>query len=136
MVLEQFEHDFFNNEKPVHLEFTLFSDQWEQLHKEIIENNWTNEEAIQYFLTAGLRAVKDLDEKEEALGDPGIEQTLIEQAQQERLQTESKYSVMRYRAYQFMQAVKTLEMQYKAALIRIQLLESLNSYSKQEDKKK
>jgi len=27
-------------------------------------------------------------------------------------------------------------MQYKAALIRIQLLESLNSYSKQEDKKK
>jgi hypothetical protein len=41
---------------------------------------------------------------------------IIEKLQQERMVLESRYAVMRYRAYHFMQAVKTLEMKYNSAI--------------------
>ncbi|GAP22320.1 hypothetical protein [Leptolinea tardivitalis] len=134
MVLEEFEENFFKDEKPVQLEFTLFHDQWEQLHNEIMENGWSNQEAIQYFLTIGLRTVHDLDQKEKIASGTGNEASLLDEALQERLLLESRYAVMRFRAYQFMQAAKTLEMKYNSALVRIQILENLTQKKESDSK--
>ncbi len=133
MVLEQFEDDFFKNIEPVHLECSLLNDQWEQLKQEITENGWTNEEALQYFITMGLMAIKAMDEKEKITSNPDAEPEIIEKLQQERMVLESRYAVMRYRAYHFMQAVKTLEMKYNSAMTKIQILESLNDHKNQKN---
>jgi hypothetical protein len=124
--MDHFEEEFFPNSKVIHLEFDLLSDEWIQLEQEIKQNEWTSGEGIRFFIAAGIRAIHDIDQKNLIEGNSNKKGDILDEALKERLLLESKYAVMRYRAYQYMQTAKILDMKYKSALSQIRNHRKIN----------
>ena len=124
--MDSFENDFFSGVKLEHIEFDILSDQWQALQAEIAENEWSLDEGLRYILAAGLRVIQsqqtweDIESKRTDLGSE------LKRMQAERMQLDGRYAVMRFRAYQFMQAVKILDMKLNVAKVRIKGLVQLS----------
>lgn len=124
-MIESFEKDFFKGAQLEHIEFDLLNDQWEALKAEFSENEWPVEEGLRYILAAGLRVIQNentLDDNKIDKLDPLIE---IKKLQSERMRLDGRYAVMKYRTYQFMQAVQVLQWKLNAAKTEMEGLKQL-----------
>ena len=124
---EDFEKDFFSNAEVNHMEVDLLNDLWEDLKEEIALNEWSEEEGVRYILASGLAALRIVRLKESLARSEEDSQAMIDRLQQERMQIEGRYAVMKYRAYQFMQATKTLQMQLNTCQVQLEGLRRLNN---------
>lgn len=105
---------FFADAEMRHIEFDLLEDIWQELKEEFAKNDWTEQEGLIFLLKAGLRAVRD----EQMTKDITNSETLgeLRRAQMEQLLLEGRYAVMKYRAFQLLQAVKVLEWKLNAIM--------------------
>jgi len=120
--MDNFEEDFFSNAHLVHVEVDLLDDLWDEIQSECRANEWPEDEGLRYLLAAGLAAVQA-----ERLRQYPDEASAIEHLQRQRMQTEGRYAVMKYRAYQFMQAAKILEMKLNACRTELEALRRINA---------
>jgi len=124
--MDSFENDFFSGVELEHIEFDILSDQWQALQAEIAENEWSIDEGLRYILAAGLAVIQnqqtweDIESKKADLGSE------LKRMQAERMQLDGRYAVMKFRAYQFMQTEKILEMKLNVAKVRIEGLVQLS----------
>lgn len=119
---ENFERDFLAGSHLIRLEIELMDDLWREIHKECQINGWEEKEGLRYLLAAGLAAVRA--ERQSQNQEKAI---TIERLQRERMQIDGRYAVMKYRAYQFMQANKILEMKLNACRSELEGLRRLNA---------
>jgi hypothetical protein len=124
--MDSFENDFFDGVKLEHLEFDIFSDEWQKLQAEIARNGWSIEEGLRYILAAGLRVIQSQQTWDDIESNKTDLQSELKRMQAERMQLDGRYAVMKFRAYQFMQAVKILEMKLNAAKTQMEGLLQLN----------
>jgi hypothetical protein len=129
-MIEDFEKDFFPNTEVIHLEVDLLNDLWEDLKVEITLNEWSEEEGIRYILASGLAALRGVRLKEDHARSEEDRRATIDRLQQERMQVEGRYAVMKYRTFHFMQATKTLQMQLKTCQVQLVGLRRLNEQLK------
>ncbi len=124
--LEQFRHDFFPNTEKHTLTFDILSDDWEALRKFFTENEWEPDDGLRYVLAAGLAFLQGqarLAELNHPQADLAAE---VHRLQSERMTVESRYAVMKFRAFTFRQAVKLLEMKLNACRSEMEGLRSVN----------
>lgn len=128
---EQFRQDFFPNTEKHTLTFDILSDDWETLQALFVENDWTPEDSLRYVLAAGLAFLQGqahLAELSHPQADLAAE---VKRLQNERMRVESRYAVMKFRAFNFMQAVKLLEMKLNACRSELDGLRTLNAQLRQ-----
>jgi len=129
---DQFEKDFFQGAEVISVEVHLLTEQWGALKTVFVENEWSDDEGFQYVLAAGLSAIKNQEEAlPETLGEED-QQKAIERLLRERIELESRYAVMRYRTYQFMQAAKVMEWKLNAARVELDGLKKANQRLRQQ----
>lgn len=127
---EDFESEFFPNTEVVHLEVDLLNDLWENMKEEITANEWPEDEGIRYILACGLATLREGRLKEALARSEESRQAMIDRLQQERMQLEGRYAVMKYRTFHFMQATKTLQMQLNTCRVQLEGLRKLNEQLK------
>ena len=122
-----FESEFFSGTRVEQLELKMLNDQWQELQAEFATNDWEIDEGLRFTLAAGLAALRaerrrhQLEDKPEA--DVRAE---IGRIQAERMQLGGRYSVMKYRTYQFLQDARTLAMKLKACQSELDGLRQAN----------
>lgn len=113
--------NFDSGGRSVHIALDLLEEQWNALRAEFAANQWSEADGLRYVLAAGLRAIQDERAPQES-----------ERIQNERMQLEGRYAVMKYRAFQFMQAVQALEWKLNAARMEVDGLRQLNRQLRQQ----
>jgi hypothetical protein len=129
--LEQFRRDFFPNTERHTLTFDILSDDWEALQRLFAENEWEPDEGLRHTLAAGLAYLQGqarLAELNHPQADLAAE---VHRLQRERMTVESRYAVMKFRAFSFMQAVKIMEMKLNACRSELEGLRSVNEQLRQ-----
>jgi|YelNatPaOPRAMG01_1025707.scaffolds.fasta_scaffold00756_23 hypothetical protein len=123
---DDFEKDFFPDASVVHIEMDILNDMHKALEEEFGINGWSWDDGLRFTLAAGLKALKF--ERNRSGDDLPVDapEGEINRLQAERLQLEGRYAVMKYRAYQYMQAAKLLDMKYSAVQQQLQALEQAN----------
>ncbi len=147
--LERFQRDFFPDTERHTLSFEILSDDWQALQQLFAANGWTVEDGLRYALAAGqayIEGTAQLAELEHPAADPSpgspvrapqvqAGQALaaeVARLQRERMQVESRYAVMKFRAYSFMQAAQLLEMKLNACRAELDNLRIRNEQMRQQ----
>jgi len=113
-MLDDFKRDFFPDTERYTLSFDITSDDWRAIQEAIAENAWETDDGLRYLLAAGLAYVQG-KERLVGLNHPDADLAAeVKQLWAERMRIESRYAVMRFRAFSFMQAVKLLEIKLNA----------------------
>ena len=107
--MDSFEADYFKNTEIYKIELEVLSDFWQALKEEIALNDWEVDEGLRFILASGLYAVscerladQTGSKEKDAVGE-------AKQMHRDRMELESRYAVMKYKVFQFMQAVKALQ---------------------------
>lgn len=118
---ESLEAELFADNKVEHIEIDVLSDLWENLLEEFKTNEWPVEEGLRYTLALGLRMLKDTQKQGQSIDSSKDAETSREivTMRKERMFLESRYAVMKFRAYQYMQTAKAYEMKLNAAKMQI-----------------
>jgi hypothetical protein len=125
-MIEDFEKEFLDGLQMIHIELDLLKDQWDELKNEFQTNEWPDEEGLRFVLAAGLRAIQNQKTAETLVNDQTNLAAELERLQTERMYLDGRYAVMKFRAYQFMQACKTLEWKLNASKFEMKGLEEYN----------
>ncbi len=123
---DTFENELFPDIVVEHIELDILSDFWQALNAEFNKNEWSFDEGLRYILALGLRVLKD-----ESIGNNTVAEGIgmadqITHLQNERMFLESRYAVMKYRSYQFMQSAKVMEMKFNALKMQVDRLKKAN----------
>jgi len=122
-----FEADFFPDTKVEHLELDILNDMWQDLQAEIAENSWTVDEGLRFILAAGLAALGAERQREQAKHMPEADlMKELERIQRQRMQIDGRYSVMKFRTYQFLQDAKTLSIKLNVCQTDVENLRKAN----------
>lgn len=109
-MLDDFRRRHFPQTRKHVLSLDVLDEHWRELQRLFEANGWETEEGLRYTLAAGLAHLRTPP------GEP-LEQDAaaeIRRLKRERVDVESGYAVMRYRAFQFMQAAQALQIQLGA----------------------
>jgi hypothetical protein len=130
-MVDDFKRDFFPETERHTLSFDITSDDWRTLQATIVENGWETDDGLRYLLAAGL-AYAQGQARMAALNHPDADLAAeVKQLWTERMQTESRYAVMKFRAFSFMQAVKLLEMKLNACHAELESVRQALAHSRQ-----
>jgi len=130
-MIDQFQRDFFPNTERHTLTFDILSDDWETLQKLFTQNEWEPDDGPRYVLATGLAYAQGqarLAELNHPQADLAAE---VKRLQNERMTVESRYAVMKFRAFSLMQAVKLLEMKLNACRSKLEVLRTVNAQLRQ-----
>jgi hypothetical protein len=131
-MIDQFRQDFFPNTETHTLTFDILSDDWEALQRLFAENEWAPDDGLRYMLAAGrvyLEGQARLAELSHPQADLAAE---VHRLQSERMTVESRYAVMKFRAFSFMQAVNIMEMKLNACRSEAEALQRANELLRQQ----
>jgi hypothetical protein len=104
-----FEEDFFPDTRIEHLEVDILNDLQAALQAEIDANGWAADEGLRFILAAGVAALKAERQRDQTQNMPEKDLKMeLERLQRQRMQIDGRYSVMKFRTYQFLQDAKTL----------------------------
>lgn len=130
-MVDDFKRDFFPETERHTLSFDIASDDWRNIQATIAENGWETDDGLRYLLAAGL-AYAQGQARLAALSHPNADLAAeVRQLWAERMQTESRYAVMKFRAFSFMQAVKLLEMKLNACRAELESVRQALAHSRQ-----
>lgn len=119
--------DFFPNTESHTLTFEITSDDWELLQRVIAEHEWERDDGLRYFLAAGLAYVQGQTQLA-ALGHADADLAAeVRRLQGGRMAVESRYAVMKFRAFNFMQAAKILEIKLNGCRSELAALRQANA---------
>ena len=119
---DRFQQEFFPRAEKRTVTLDLLSDEWDRLLAFFAENEWEQDDGLRYTLAAGLACLQtEADSVEVGLAPAGLAAE-IKRLQRERMEVESRYAVMKYRAFTFMQAAKVLEMKLNACRVEAEAL--------------
>ncbi len=113
-MFEQFRRDFFPVTERQTLQFDIVRDDWETIRQLLTENEWELDDGLRHLLAIGVVYVQGRLEIA-ALNHPGANLAAeVRRLQRERMAVESRYAVMKYRAFTAVQAVQAMEMKLNA----------------------
>jgi hypothetical protein len=126
---ELIRREFFPECQAYTLKFNILSDDWQALRALFAENGGTDDDGLRFTQAAG-RAYIEGHVRLLTMPIPATDPSSASQApadevnrlQLERMGVESRYVMMKYRAYSFMQAAKTLEMKLNACRSELESL--------------
>jgi hypothetical protein len=122
-----FEEDFFPDTKVEHLELNILNDMWQELQAEIAENSWTVDEGLRFILAAGLAELRAERQREQVKNKPLVDlEAELDRLQRQRMQIDERYSVMKFRTYQFLQDAKTLAIKLNICQTQLENLRQAN----------
>lgn len=131
-VIEQFRQDFFPNSERHTVTFDILTEDWQVLESLFAENELSAEDGLRFTLAAG-RAYLEAATRLAVLQHPEADLAReITRLQHERMQVESRYAVMKYRAYSFMQAAQLMEMKLNACRAELEGLRTRNQQLRQQ----
>ncbi len=131
-MFDQFQHDFFSNTEKHTLTFEITSDDCQTLQQVIAENEWDADDGLRHLLALGVAYTQGRAELA-ALIHPNADLAAeVHRLQQERMVVESRYAVMKFRAYTFMQAGKLMEMKLNACRAEVESLRKANELLQQQ----
>jgi hypothetical protein len=132
-MLDQFQHEFFPHTEQHTVTFEVTSDDWAAVQQAIAENEWGEADGLRFLLAAGV-AFAQGQARLAALNHPDADLAEeVRRLQTERMQVESRYAVMKFRAFTFMQAAKLLEMKLNACQGERERLRQANLDLRQQD---
>ncbi len=105
---------FFPQTGVVEVNLTLLDDLWRDVQALCAENEWSLEEGLRIVFANGLAYLKRRSDE------GSIE------AKRDYLDLSAQYSVMKFRAFQFMQAAQTLDMKLNGTRSELELLRRAN----------
>ncbi len=109
-----FAAQFFSDTQAVELEMTVLDGMWRDIQALCAENDWSLEEGLRIVLANGLAYLQH------RMQDDSIE------AKRAILDLSGQYAVMKFRAFQFMQAAQTLDMKLNGTRGELELLRRAN----------
>ena len=122
-----FEGDFFPDPKVEHLELDILNDMWQDLQAEIATNSWTVDEGLRFILAAGLAELHAERQREQVKNKPLADvEAEHDRLQRQRMQIDGRYSVMKFRTYQFLQDAKTLAIKLNICQTQLENLRQAN----------
>ena len=122
-----FEGDFFPDTKVEHLELDILNDMWQDLQAEIATNSWTVDEGLRFILAAGLAELHAERQREQVKNKPLVDlEAELDRLQRQRMQIDGRYSVMKFRTYQFLQDAKTLAIKLNICQTQLENLRQAN----------
>jgi len=126
--LDHFQRDFFPNTERHTLTFEITSDEWQTIQKIASENKWDIDDGLRHLLAFGVAYAQDqIQLKKLELSDIKIEEEL-HRLRNERMTVESRYAVMKFRTFNFMQAAKILKMKLNACQSNVESLRKANEH--------
>jgi hypothetical protein len=130
-MLDDFRREFFPDTERHPLTFDVTSDDWAEIQKIVAENEWEPEDGLRHLLAAGI-AYAQGQAQLATLNHPEADLTAeVRRLQAERMRVESRYAVMKFRTFNFMQAAKTFEMKLNACRTEVQALRRANELLRQ-----
>jgi hypothetical protein len=124
-MMDEFQQDFSPHTERRTVSLDILTDDWDLLPKLFNENEWELDHGLRYTLTAGLAYLQ----RETSGAGTGARRADLagenERLQRERMDVESRYAVMRYGAFTFMQAAKLLEMKLNACRMELEGLRTV-----------
>lgn len=125
-MFDDFQREFFPKTERHTLTFDVTSDDWGTIQHILTENEWERDDGLRHLLAAGIAYAQGRAQLA-ALNHPDADLAAeVRRLQAERMQVESRYAVMKFRAFNFMQAAKVLEMKLNACRSEIELLRKAN----------
>jgi len=101
---DNFRREFFPNTERHALTFDITSDDWDALQQVLAENEWERDEGLRQLLAAGI-AYAQGQAQLAALDHPDADLAAeVRRLQGERMRVESRYAVMKFRAFNFITA--------------------------------
>lgn len=131
-MIEDFRSQFFSNTEPHTLTLTITSDDWATLSQIIEENEWEHDEGLRFILAAGGAYVQMSSGSDTSDGSSADRTGDVQQYQREVIDMRAQLAVMKYRAFQFMQAVHLLELKLNACEAEKALLQQANERLRQQ----
>jgi hypothetical protein len=131
MIFDQFRRDFFPDTERHTLHFDITSDDWQTIQYLTAENEWGPDEGLRHLLAIGVAYVQGHLEIA-AISHPDADLAAeVKRLQAERMSVESRYAVMKFRAYSAMQAAQLLEMKLNACKQEVDMLRKANELLRQ-----
>lgn len=131
-MFDDFEREFFPKTERHTLSFEITSDDWKVIRQIVAENEWELDDGLRHLLAAGIAFAQGRAQLA-ALNHPDADLAAeARRLQQERMSVESRYAVMKFRTFNFMQAGKVLEMQLNSCRAENETLRQANEKLRQQ----
>ncbi len=131
-MLDQFRRDFFPDTERHTLQLDITSDDWKTIQKIAAENGWELDDGLRHLLALGI-AYAQGQAQLAALDHPDTDLAAeVRRLQRERMSVESRYAVMKFRAFSFMQAAQLMEMKLNACKQEVENLRRANELLRQQ----
>jgi hypothetical protein len=105
---------FFSDTRAVEVKMLVLDEMWQAIQALCAENDWSLEDGLRTVLANGLAYLRRRSDE------GSIE------AKRDYLDLSAQYSVMKFRAFQFMQAAQTLDMKLNGTRSELELLRRAN----------
>ena len=131
-MLDQFRRDFFPDTARHTLKLDITSDDWETIQKIAAENGWELDDGLRHLLALGIAYAQGKAQLAALDGSEADLAAEVRRLQSERMSVESRYAVMKFRAFSFMQATQLMEMKLNACKQEAENLRRANELLRQQ----